>query len=103
MALSIVQYFVQAPSTDAVFSACSYAYQVSADERDSYVKCADRQIEACTSAFEESIEESLAEVFANSDYNAEILTSARAVQASCSAAATTAQAALGEWQVKFSI
>ena len=103
VALSIVQYFVQAPSTDAVFSACSYAYQVSADERDSYVKCADRQIEACTSAFEESIEESLAEVFANSDYNAEILTSARAVQALCSAAATTAQAALGEWQVKFSI
>ena len=99
VALSIVQWVIVAPTTDAVYSSCSYAYQVSADERDSYVKCVDRQVESCGKSFDKSIAESLDAVLSNGNYNTALLQSARSIQAECSTAATTAQAALGSWQV----
>eukprot|EP00613_Pedinella_sp_CCMP2098_P038604 CAMPEP_0171801022 /NCGR_PEP_ID=MMETSP0991-20121206/72015_1 /TAXON_ID=483369 /ORGANISM="non described non described, Strain CCMP2098" /LENGTH=214 /DNA_ID=CAMNT_0012412619 /DNA_START=208 /DNA_END=849 /DNA_ORIENTATION=- len=69
VALSIVQYAIPAPSSDAVYSVCSYAYDVSANERSAYIACADRQLDSCNDAFTESIEETLGTVLENFEFN----------------------------------
>ena len=98
VALSIVRWVIPTPTTEAVYSSCSYAYEVSADERSAYLACADRQLGACDEAFDEAVDGTLATALANLDYNTALLDRARLEQAACAAASTTAQAALGAWQ-----
>mmetsp|Transcript_29098 Transcript_29098/g.59526 ORF Transcript_29098/g.59526 Transcript_29098/m.59526 type:complete len:999 (-) Transcript_29098:133-3129(-) len=98
VALSIVQYAIPAPSSDAVYSVCSYAYDVSANERSAYIACADRQLDSCNDAFTESIEETLGTVLENFEFNTALLETSRTTQTRCAGASTNAQAALGVWQ-----
>lgn len=97
VALSLVQSVIPKPSTDAVYSACSYAYEVSTNERSAYIACTDRQLDQCNEAFTEAIDETLGEVLKNFDYNTNVLQESRDAQGRCAGAATTAQAALGVW------
>jgi hypothetical protein len=45
VSLAIVRYALPTPANGAVYTTCSYAYEVSADERNSYIDCANRQID----------------------------------------------------------
>lgn len=45
VSLAIVRYALPTPANGAVYTTCSYAYQVSSDERSAYIDCAERQID----------------------------------------------------------
>ena len=96
--LSIVQWVIATPTADAVYSSCSYAYQIAVDERDAYKACVDRQLGTCSGAFRESIQDSLDTVLDAFTHNTDLIQRARSLQASCSSATTTMQAGLGKWQ-----
>jgi len=98
VALSIVQHAIPTPASEAVYTTCNYALEVSSSERKDYIACADRQLAACDSAFDDAIEGTLTTVLSNFDYNSELLEAAKAAQRACATAATNAQAALGAWQ-----
>ena len=98
VALSIVQHAIPTPATEAVYTTCNYALEVSSSERKDYIACADRQLASCDLAFDEAIEGTLTTVLGNFDYNYELLEAAKGAQEACAAAVTNAQAALGAWQ-----
>jgi len=98
VALSIVQHAIPTPATEAVYTTCNYALEVSSSERKDYIACADRQLASCDLAFDEAIEGTLTTVLGNFDYNSELLEAAKGAQEACAAAVTNAQAALGAWQ-----
>ena len=98
VALSIVQWAIPTPTTEAVYSSCSYAYDVAANERTGYIECAQRQLDSCDDRFAEAIDGTLSTVLANFAYNTDLLNTAKQQQAMCADASTSAQAALGEWQ-----
>jgi bacterioferritin-associated ferredoxin len=52
----------------------------------------------CNELFDETAAEVLAVSLENTAYNQQLLTSAKAIQASCAESTTSLQAALGVWQ-----
>mmetsp|Transcript_20709 Transcript_20709/g.26936 ORF Transcript_20709/g.26936 Transcript_20709/m.26936 type:complete len:991 (+) Transcript_20709:124-3096(+) len=98
VSLAIVRYALPTPSNAAVYSTCSYAFEVSSEERSAYIDCAERQVDLCDEIFEETSADILAVALENGEYNSDLLTKAKAHQASCATSTTTVQASLGVWQ-----
>jgi hypothetical protein len=98
VAVSLVRYVVASPTTESLYASCSYAYDVSVEEKQSYEACVNRQLDRCQEVYNDAVDETVGTVETNFDYNTDLLDSIKAIQSSCSDAVTTVKAALGDWQ-----